>query len=104
MRISAWSSDVCSSDLLNVFDAAWVAAGRRQAVALTSEQRERLEYLDGPEGAAVVEPFRGELLEDVGLPRDAEMADWKSVGKGKSVSGSVDLGGRWFFKKKSNNT
>src|SRR3546814_13312732 len=70
MRISDWSSDVCSSDL--------------RGVAAVEIQRRTLEIL----GTLQVER------------RQHPVADRKSVVSGKSVSVRVDLGGRRIIKKK----
>src|SRR3546814_6183574 len=78
MRISDWSSDVCSSDLGRRLFAALVA--RRQAPRLRLDrgrQRPALGALDG-----------------------WRRGDRKSVVSGKSVSVRVDLGGRRIIKKK----
>src|SRR3546814_11945678 len=82
MRISDWSSDVCSSDLLAV-------------VQLEAEPRRRddrkVPARVGRDGLQVPVHHPGRL------PR-AE--DRKSVVSGKSVSVRVDLGGRRIIKKK----
>lgn len=44
--------------------------------SLTAAQRERLEYLESPAGRGIVEPLRGNLLAEVGLPRKARLADY----------------------------
>src|SRR3546814_12144904 len=106
MRISDWSSDVCSSDLL-------AHKAMEEAADKTA-----LEY-----GLAWVRPTLGnyvshDLIEGLGrLPcepapmteQEAQElgeleADRKSVVKGKSVSVSVDLGGRRILKKNTHNT
>src|SRR3546814_12393461 len=82
MRISDWSSDVCSSDLQQV-------AGQggdplpRHPVDGPCAERPAAARLCG-EGAA-----------------DEERVDRKSVVQGKSVSVRVDLGGRRLIKKKT---
>src|SRR3546814_14647661 len=77
MRISDWSSDVCSSDLLK-----------------TVREMTRAMLLDRGFG-------RVEICDD-GAPAlaflDALAADRKSVVSGKSVSVRVDLGGRRIIK------
>src|SRR3546814_12718571 len=83
MRISDWSSDVCSSDLRRF---------RQRAVA----------------GAEIVEAERHALILEAGDDRADQrrileqraFGDRKSVVLGKSVSVRVDLGGRRFSKKK----
>src|SRR3546814_11792459 len=117
MRISDWSSDVCSSDLrpgcAEVFAALqagggifvpWLHAGRLAAAlyVLTAEPR-RWSYSDlltlqeaiktAPDVIAMLRNEQRQIL----LIREI---DRKSVVKGKRVSGRVDLGGRWIFKKK----
>src|SRR3546814_18143453 len=113
MRISDWSSDVCSSDLLV----------RRQRDAARAED----DYVErralGGRGVFLgdlVEPARGGHPFDfeadaIGRGRAADIAphhlsparsveddprDRKSVGEGKSVSVRVDLGGGRLNKKK----
>src|SRR3546814_15493428 len=98
MRMSDWSSDVCSSDLL---------------AAITGKRRDRARLLDlsrvcstgdqdaHPDGDEERESFgalrRAELLYD----RKDQWPDRKSVVEGKSVSVRVDLGGRRMIKKHS---
>src|SRR3546814_11384158 len=84
MRISDWSSDVCSSDLDHV-------AGERVAVV-----HEAVPGLLAGRKAGVV--ARGHHM---GLGADAQGEDWKSVVSGKSVSVRVDIGGRRIIKKKN---
>src|SRR3546814_14416436 len=89
MRISDWSSDVCSSDLI---------------LPLEVEV-----WRDGPigrgptEGAGGREPAPEEAAGGVDArQRGPEgSADRKRVVAGKSGSGSLDSGGRRFFKKKN---
>src|SRR3546814_18530752 len=93
MRISDWSSDVCSSDLL-----------RRERVALIDEAaaldaelplRRALDFwarVDTVDGHAV-----DRAMDVMAL---APLADRKSVVEGKSVSVRVDLGGRRHIKQK----
>src|SRR3546814_16013102 len=85
MRISDWSSDVCSSDLLSV-PAATVLAGtadRRPPVEPQLAVRDRLDAA----AAAAAGPGR--------------TGDRKSVVWGTSVSVRVDLGGRLVVKEKN---
>src|SRR3546814_14055642 len=93
MRISDWSSDVCSSDL----EQCGPDKKYRTLVALAGEP--------GADGEA-----RHELRqhhrqiehphEHPQPPRVDAFADRKSVAEGKSVSVRVDLGGRRIIKKK----
>src|SRR3546814_19588203 len=96
MRISDWSSDVCSSDLV-----------KRDAIALLHPARfERI----GKAADLAVELAVGQLAAClrgiVGLPDDRNIVaalrqiDRKSVVSGKRVSVRVDLGGRRIIKKK----
>src|SRR3546814_12377124 len=82
MRISDWSSDVCSSDLL---------ARVLQALLLTCERSFSLVNL-----ALLVSQFLClRTLFDLG----GDARDRKSVVSGKRVSVRVDLGGRRILKK-----
>src|SRR3546814_18971986 len=99
MRISDWSSDVCSSDL-----------GIRKG----AQEVDRLEAMPTPKELAARSeswgPYR--TYASLYLWRIADTAvkaatptkrsDRKSVVAGKSVSVSVDLGGRRIIKKKKN--
>src|SRR3546814_17500401 len=86
MRISDWSSDVCSSDL-------------RKPVALLNVDGYYdglLSFLDHTVREAFVKTmYRDALIVERGIDR-------KSVVEGKSVSVRVDLGGRRIIKKKKN--
>src|SRR3546814_17529372 len=92
MRISDWSSDVCSSDLgaedreVARFDHVDVAVAR-----------------EGVAGLAHRADDRGGHFFALRLDRD-EIIDRKSVVEGKSVSVSVELGGRRIIKKKITST
>src|SRR3546814_11261677 len=95
MRISDWSSDVCSSDL-RLED---IAIGallprilRRQAV-----------HRDRPGGCPLevcADPQQRGLAAAGRADQRHELADRKSVVSGKSVSVSVNLGGHRIIKKK----
>src|SRR3546814_11560634 len=87
MRISDWSSDVCSSDLR-----------RPPRSASQSCSRNVRAKLSGPPETAAATAGRGSK------GASAAMADRKSVVEGKSVSVRVDLGGRRIFKKKTTNS
>src|SRR3546814_9418898 len=89
MRISDWSSDVCSSDL----SARRVRPGR-VVLAFRRAQAECRTALADPDAL----PQR--QSDKAGNRRDQE--DRKSVVSGKSVSVRVDLGGRRIIKKKKN--
>src|SRR3546814_21192733 len=79
MRISDWSSDVCSSDLRNRFIHDFVHAYNRT----------RLKCLD--------------YIAPIQALNNPPGQDRKSVVKGQSVSVRVDLGGRRIIKKTKNN-
>src|SRR3546814_12401490 len=106
MRISDWSSDVCSSDLRRAVDPRVDAP-----VVETLGRQDSLHQfgVGGQAGAhhrdivslAVAIAERRQIVEQVGE------LDRKSVVLGKSVSVRVDLGGRRIIKKKKkeeNNT
>src|SRR3546814_11060622 len=109
MRISYWSSDVCSSDL----------SDRRKEHSRPKNRRTCARGQPGfepdtprssghprclPRGAIRLPRARPETP----IPRTGPGAPWqsakdrKSVGEGKSVSVRVDLGGRRIIKKKKN--
>src|SRR3546814_17452908 len=97
MRISDWSSDVCSSDL-----------GREQEIALVARRIDRavqfgavgaFDTADVMTGRERVGAQVARQLEQIGELRPQ---DRKSVVKGKRVSVRVDLGGRRTIKKKNN--
>src|SRR3546814_12549555 len=112
MRISDWSSDVCSSDMAE-------EALHEQAQQEPVPQPGRLEVPESFAAAVALVREQGEgilanhLMDDVHLVRyepgrvelrvtDAAPAnlDRKSVGSGQSVAVSVDLGGGRIIKKK----
>src|SRR3546814_21030650 len=88
MRISDWSSDVCSSDLREGFE---LTVGKPQVVTkkVDGKTYEPFEHLtiDAPE-------------EYLGAITQLLATDRKSVVSGKSVSVRVDIGGRRIIKKK----
>src|SRR3546814_11290633 len=98
MRISDWSSDVCSSDLTS---SAWPRAscastGRRdEGRAACGAHRPRA---GAPSPRRPVRRHPGRALAEVDA---AVRADRKSVVSGKSVSVRVDLGGRRIIKQKT---
>src|SRR3546814_13900313 len=119
MRISDWSSDVCSSDLINRIH---VGGKRREMVAAKTDGRRNpadaleaadlgknfvapplnlFEHLLGVRDRAFgIEPslrLEGLVPDCSGLRFEI---DRKSVVSGKSVSVRVDLGGRRIIKKK----
>src|SRR3546814_12665953 len=98
MRISDWSSDVCSSDLL----ADVPVEGPPRLLLLLDCGLDAL-ALGGPGlGARRRNVAAGHRVEDGALvPVHPVDADRKSVVSGKSVSVRVDLGGRRIIKKKT---
>src|SRR3546814_18846431 len=93
MRISDWSSDVCSSDLPRAIVGHDDVDTARVAVGVEQHARARLARRSG-EAHRIVEQPRDES-------RQPRCVDRKSVVEGKSVSVRVDLGGRRIIKKKS---
>src|SRR3546814_13483178 len=93
MRISDWSSDVCSSDL------AAVVGQRGQAGKI--RRLKRLQFGIGDEaGAGFFRLRQTEFRRRYGLyAKGAEKLARKSVVEGQSVSVSVDLGGHLIVKK-----
>src|SRR3546814_14792823 len=119
MRISDWSSDVCSSDLPHVGgrgdDDARIAqvdgALRRVRVLIFDHLSHRAvgvgedAAIGGGIGGAKAEhrdprPRYERAAQPAHRGRAQHRADRKSVGEGKRVSGRVDLGGRRLLKKK----
>src|SRR3546814_11755019 len=113
MRISDWSSDVCSSDLqLQVGDA---ATGDRALVAAMRAFRlpaAKIPFADWPRQFWTLLLATPELREQPQAPSwgsgfgplaGVGRGDRKSVVEGKSVSVRVDLGGRRLIKKKTTN-
>src|SRR3546814_18161078 len=97
MRISDWSSDVCSSDLLT-------GGGLKVKHGEVSLAHLGVLFLDElPEfQRAVLDSLRQPLeTGSVDVAR-AKAQERKSVGKGKSVKVRVELGGRRDIKKKTN--
>src|SRR3546814_14877642 len=111
MRISDWSSDVCSSDLAGltagrarlsvmVLEVALidVLPGHEDKFAAAYAQAQAQGILTADEGCRSVRMNRG-----IETPTRFVLLDRKSVVEGKSVSVGVDLGGRRIIKKKKNN-
>src|SRR3546814_20951416 len=98
MRISDWSSDVCSSDLDNVFFThvgfSWLDFVDLDHVELVRGPPGTLLGKNTTIGALVVTTKKPSF--DPGL----ELEDRQSVVEGKSVSVRVDLGGRAIIQKK----
>src|SRR3546814_19266217 len=95
MRISDWSSDVCSSDLINGRDALAVLF----RVPIHRRMHRLVKSL-----ARLADAFGIGRGRPVAVRRDHQLArgtDWKSVGQGTSVSVRVAFGGRRNVKKKT---
>src|SRR3546814_14834683 len=102
MRISVWSSDVCSSDL--------IPGDRYRSVSATQPilgaggpadgrpTMTKAVHCDGDRSCFDVLEGLGQFGREFGI-FGAETADRKSVVSGKSVSVRVDLGGRRIIKK-----
>src|SRR3546814_16321055 len=123
MRISDWSSDVCSSDLVARARGLPKRGGSRSLAALESARgsgemgmRARsglaaalavglvIGGMATPVGVAAQEPsddrHAGYYYPAHGTPEVYDARDRKSGGEGKRVSGRVGLGGRRITKKK----
>src|SRR3546814_16377234 len=98
-RMSDWSSDVCSSDLLRAFDAAGVLTSRIEALeAIAAPVRGRADLTLHPterHGFAYQSWFGFHIF----VPGQGVR---KSVELGKSVEVGVAIGGRSIIKKKKN--
>src|SRR3546814_20012874 len=94
MRISDWSSDVCSSDLGRV-------ARRRRKPGQPPGGHDACVGAGGAAGGAGDHGQPGAVERGGGV--FFRPSDRKSVVKGKSVSVRVDLGGRRILKKKISN-
>src|SRR3546814_12246103 len=98
MRISDWSSDVCSSDLTQVV----LELARHRAVLgpVTGVVRAHCELVDQDPSVGGLEELDGQDAGDTELSGHGER-DRKSVGPGKSVSVRVDTGCRRITNKKT---
>src|SRR3546814_15022267 len=107
MRISDWSSDVCSSDLLEPFPdrgdtlATADAHGRQTVSASGALKLENELGRDDRTGGADGMPKGDSAAIRIHLGRIEARSEERRVGK--SVSVRVDLGGRRIIKKKNNN-
>src|SRR3546814_20357016 len=107
MRISDWSSDVCSSDLDRLLVSARIGAAGDGALALfivdpqaAGVGIERYRTLDG-RGAADISLSGVLVAAGALLGAGGDAGDRKSVVSGKSVSVRVGLGGHRIIKKKN---
>src|SRR3546814_16404285 len=103
MRISDWSSDVCSSDLPDDVAAVGAVIGAETALAgvviEVAEPRAAVKRLDRI-GTERAEAHRRDVEQRGSIGFRALRRARKSGVEGKSVSGRVDLGGRRIRKKK----
>src|SRR3546814_15776195 len=111
MRISDWSSDVCSSDLSVSLSGA-PDDQCRETGRLRHDDAHRLHQAQAPpQPRRLHESLAGKAWPDASCVRLFPAAsaklnaarDRKSVGEGKSVSGRGDLGGRRTIRKKTRN-
>src|SRR3546814_6796312 len=93
MRISDWSSDVCSSDLFEGDEVPEALAAPTLAPGDTGYARYTSGYFRGARPGLVLRPKTPAEVQDA--------VDRKSVVAGKSVSVRVDPGGRRIIKKKN---
>src|SRR3546814_13877689 len=101
MRISDWSSDVCSSDLQPAQDAEahhLAPVGCIEELRVTGDPDRLGSGKIGIAGDCLASR-RGDAVEDAIIGHQRQ--DRKSVVSGKSVSVRVDLGGRRIIKKKT---
>src|SRR3546814_11067734 len=101
MRISDWSSDVCSSDLYDV-SSPWTYLAFTNIQPLAKEAGATIHWKPFLVGGVfnTVNPTMYRMRENPVPARDAWiMKDRKSVVYGKSVSVRVDHGGRRIIKK-----
>src|SRR3546814_10978673 len=106
MRISDWSSDVCSSDLVTISSPVSTANGVKLASPkplVVPILRAGLGMLDGMVRLLPTAEvgFLGMIRNEETLEASTYAEDRKSVVKGKSVSVSVALGGRRIIEKKT---
>src|SRR3546814_18277672 len=94
MRISDWSSDVCSSDLRMI-----TSPGRGVLKAVNVAAQTFLRTVSRVVGAEVIDDAVAFFQAFEGREEGFRERDRKSVVSGKSVSVRVDLGGRRSSKK-----
>src|SRR3546814_18058428 len=102
MRMSDWSSDVCSSDLAN----ALLAPQSIALIGASSDPKKNtsrpLRFMQQHGYTGAIYPINPSSTEILGV-KAYPSVDRKSVVQGKSVSVRVDLGGRRILNKNSNN-
>src|SRR3546814_11746939 len=106
MRISDWSSDVCSSDLDVRTLATYKDAGGwldgKPAIVTRKVGRGSITYVGAWLEPDAMATLAASLLADAKVGPIVADADRKRVVEGKSVSGRVDLGGRGIIQKTKN--
>src|SRR3546814_13323055 len=121
MRISDWSSDVCSSDLLEqtndtaaifslsipipMFNNGWAALSQATAERQSADARRRLQALDVDQAIARAQADAANAAPNAAAARGpalAAAADRKSRGEGIGVAGGECFGGRRTNQKKRN--
>src|SRR3546814_12289868 len=103
LRISDWSSDVCSSDLLNVLVVVDLAVDGQDHRAVLVHHRlpALLRQVENAEPAMTDIDVAADPFAPLVRPPMRQSGDRKSVVSGKSVSVRVDPGGRRQLKKKN---
>src|SRR3546814_18545647 len=101
MRISDWSSDVCSSDL-GALPHRRTAPGRGGGPAASGQGAELQQHQRHLARRDRQRPARRAHAGGRRARRRCAAGDRKSVVDGKSVAGRVDLGGRRILKKTKN--
>src|SRR3546814_17523848 len=105
MRISDWSSDVCSSDLAMELDADGIEAVEERYFALQDMARKHHRPVDALPALRDALAQRLAAIDggEAALPGLAEAAAARSEERrgGKECAGRVDLGGRRFIQKKN---
>src|SRR3546814_15545374 len=106
MRISDWSSDVCSSDLVDAIEMKPFEKRDQWPFALWRQKSFEFIGADDDNGILAADCYALRPLAAGKADHLAEARfgvfklDRKSVGEGKSVSGRVDIGGWRLIKKK----
>src|SRR3546814_11028657 len=101
MRISDWSSDVCSSDLGIKVRITVKAADEAAAQRMLAAEEALVRGLLGDVIFGIDEQSMETVVIEQLRREGRTLAARKSVVSGKSVSVRVDLGGRRFIKKKN---
>src|SRR3546814_11225773 len=97
MRISDWSSDVCSSDLCRRTDLSGVLADMNEKLL----NETALAMVAAGKGILAADESTGTIEKRFTSIKVENTADRKSVVKGKSVTVRLELGGRSIIKKKN---